>query len=256
VNPKKAALKTHLEDLQEDGARMGIFMLKDSAATPEKICQFFSVLGSLDETRRTDVLTALAKVDVSGFDAGQYESMCAFAMTHENPDVRNGYMDILAGLSGENLLKVLQQPVYWPGLPGSRAMLGMFIISRELPTDERIRYVQILFSKLTNQLWDIKMDDGWPLIWSLLLFGDKEPEGGVVRDCVKSIWLRSKEKFEELMRHRPGGFSKANEETHGSERARNQLNDRMENMRKAMNDYLRPVAREYDVEYEDIEWTS
>jgi hypothetical protein len=183
--------------------------------------------------------------------------MGAFAMTHADSGVRQGYLDLLNGLGAENLLKVLQQPVYWPGLPEGRAALGMFIVSRELPTEERLQYIGVLSPKLgVARLWDIKMDDGWTLPWSLLLFGDKVPEGKDVRDRIKTLHLSNKEGFEELMAHRPGGFSKANETTHANDAGRNQLNDRMEVMRNAMNDYLRTVAAEYGVAYQDIEWTS
>ncbi|MDR0727394.1 MAG: hypothetical protein LBF26_00660, partial [Puniceicoccales bacterium] len=98
ANPTKAALKKHLEDPNEDGARMGVFLLKDPNATPEKIGQFFEVVTGLDESRRMKVLMAFAKVEVPGFDTGQYESMGAFAMTHADSGVRQGYLDLLNGL--------------------------------------------------------------------------------------------------------------------------------------------------------------
>jgi hypothetical protein len=258
VNPAKAELKKHLEGPHEDSTRMGIFLfLKDPPATPEKICQFFAVVDALPEARRVEIFTTVAKVPVPGFATGQYEPMGAFAMTHASPDVRNGYLNLLSKLSRENLFKVLQQQVQWRGLPQNHAMLGMFIVSRELPTGERVKFFGVLCPKLTTgQLWDIKMDDGWTLIWSLLLFGDKEPDDNMIRGVVKSSWLLDKEAFEELLRHRPDGFAKASKETHGNESARNQLNDRLEAMRKGMNDFLRSAAEEYGVEYQDIEWTS
>ncbi|MDR2676966.1 MAG: hypothetical protein LBB26_00115 [Puniceicoccales bacterium] len=257
INPAKAALKKHLEDPNADGARLGVFLLNYPNVTPEKICQFFSILMALDEARLMEILMAIAKVKVPGFDTGQYESMGALAMTYENPDVRIAYLDLLGKLNGENLAKVLSQSVWWKGLPANHTMLGMFIVSRELPTNERIKYIGTFAVKLTStQLWDIKTDDGWPLPWSLLLFGDKEPEGKIVRDTVKSVLLYEKGKFDELMTHRPASFSKASQETHANEEARTTLNTRMEAMRTNMNDYLRSVAEEYGGEYQDVEWTS
>jgi hypothetical protein len=258
ANPAAAALKKHLEDPNEDGTRIGIFLfLRQPPATPEKICQFFDIVASLPEPQRMGILMAVAKVQVPGFSTGQYESMGAFAMTHESSTVRSGYMDLLGNLSAENLLKVLQQPVQWQGLPGNRAVLGMFIVSREPPTDERVQYIGVLRPKLTvDQLWDIKMDDGWTLLWSLLLFGDKELDGNIIRDTIKNLFLSTKEDFEEFLRHRPDGFSRANEGTHANESARSHLNDRMENMRIALNNYLRRLAEEHGVEYPDVEWTS
>ncbi|MDR1457207.1 MAG: hypothetical protein LBI34_04140 [Puniceicoccales bacterium] len=257
VHPARSALKEYLEKGQEDSARIGLFLLANPGAKPEKICQFFDTLGEMDEAKRVEVIMAAAKVKTPSSDIGQYVPMGPLAVTHEDPVVREKYFVLLDRCTGDNLYGAFRQLVQWPGLPGGYAPFGLFVASRELQTEERVKFLRLLSSKLdADKLGNIKTADGWPILWSFLLFGDKEPDGFVVRNYVITQFFPKKEGFEVLLQQRPGKFSKADETTHPEESARDQLNTRMDAMLQHMNDYMRKAAQRFALPYCNVVWTS
>jgi hypothetical protein len=167
-------------------------------------------------------------------------------------------LDICSTLSNDNLFKFLLMEVGYKGLPITTTgtiPFGMFIISREMSTELRKKYWEIIKQLSWDKMEKIVIEnERWDVIWSMLFYGDKESGGNQIRELIaKDLNLRgNKENFQRLLRKSPAHFTKASNKTHTDANAAKSVNNRLEKSLSEMDVFLEGIAKSHELPYAPI----